>query len=172
MISFPFLSLHPLTTRSENSVVWNTGVKLKCKVQDRSTDEHVQRWCWHQLTVRKVYSRQFEQHEYTCLSSLQKWSRFWAPCVGVILHCLTTSSPCFKTQRKAISFLRPSRYQGRASWKPEKFMSGWMAANGESIVIYLHKLNQKCCGMYPDGLQVLSGWCMNTVPSSLSHNAE
>lgn len=36
-----------------------------------------------------------------------------APCVGVILHWLTTSSPCFKTEREAISFPEPWRCRRR-----------------------------------------------------------
>lgn len=54
-----------------------------------------------------------QSREHTCLSSRWKSSR-----VGVFLHCLTTSSPCLKTERKAISFLKPPRYQHSAAWRP------------------------------------------------------
>lgn len=83
--------------------------------------------------------------EHTCPSSLSKSSGHRAPCVGVILHCLTTSSPCFKTERKAISLLRATQVSAvqRCLGTQNSGEGGCVVAKEGESLVYSDKMEQK-----------------------------
>ncbi len=129
-VGYPSFNLHSFITKSVN--LWF----LNSTIQFRGSNWNVRSRTRQGLNmsrggddISRLWGRcahnNLESREHTCLSSLSKSSGLWAPCVGMILHCLTTSSPCFKTEREEISFLKPSKLSVLPGTQKNSGRDGW-----------------------------------------------